>query len=194
VSPDGNTIYVADGRNWSTTIANTTGGIQKWVKSGGVFPVSPTAILRPESTSSSGALYLTVDFGQANPIIYATVIGASQNNLVRIVDDGSNGGAGTSTVLATAGLNQEFRGIRFGPLATPPAPVLSASLPGAGSTSVTVSWSSVAGVTYRLDYKDDLSASLWTPLVTNTASGSTTSYVDTTNPAPVHRFYRVAIP
>jgi hypothetical protein len=185
---------VADGRTWSAAVANTTGGIQKWEKSGGSFGLSPTRVLKPDPGSTNGALYLTVDFGPANPVIYAAVIGASQNSLVRIVDDGSNSGAGTSTVIATAGPNQQFRGIRFGPSAIPPAPVLSPSLPGAGTTGVTVSWSSVSGATYRLDYKDSLTALAWTPLSTNIATGATTSYIDTTSPAPTNRFYRVVIP
>jgi hypothetical protein len=191
VSPDGNTIYVADGRNWNATVAKSTGGIQKWVNSSG-FGASPTRVLKPNPNSNVGALYLTVDFSQANPVVYAATIGADQNSLVRIVDDGSNSGAGTATVLATVGPNQQYRGIRFGPAI--PAPVLSGNLPGAGSTSVTVSWSSVSNVVYRLDYKDNLTAAVWTPLSTNTATGPTTSFVDTSSPAPTNRFYRVVIP
>jgi len=191
VSPDGNTIYVADGRNWNSTVAKSTGGIQKWENIGG-FGATPTRVLKPDPNSNAGALYLTVDFSQANPVIYANTIGASQNSLVRIVDDGSNSGAGTAIVLATAGPNQQLRGIRFGPAF--PAPVLSGNLPGAGSTSVTVSWSSVSNVIYRLDYKDSLTAAVWTPLSTNTATGPTASFVDTSSPAPAIRFYRVVMP
>ena len=193
VSPDGNTIYIADGRNWSATLANTNGGIQVYTNNGsGGYPIA--RLLKPDPSSALGALYVTVDYSQVNPVVYATTIGQITNKLVRIVDDGSNSGAGTATVLATAGPNQEFRGIRFGPSASVLRPVLSPTLPGAGSTSVTVSWSSVSGVVYRLDYKDTLTASGWTALVTNTATNSTTSFIDTSSPAPTSRFYRVALP
>jgi hypothetical protein len=196
VSPDGNTIYLADGRLWvPNTPAKTVGGIQKWVNSGGGFGTDPVAVLRPDPGTNVGALYMTADFSGPNPVIYATTVGAplgSPNKLIKVIDDGSNSGAGTSTVLATAGPNQQFRGVRFGP--SNPRPVLSSVLPGAGSTSVSVSWSSVSGTVYRLEYKDDLNAVSWTPLSTNTATSGTTTVIDTSSPAPVKRFYRVAVP
>jgi hypothetical protein len=193
VSPDTNTIYIADGRNWASTMLNTNGGIQVYTNDGfGGYPLA--RVLKPDPSGTEGALYVTVDYSQANPVVYATTIGQTQNKLVSIVDDGSNSGAGTATLLATAGPNQEFRGIRFGLSSSVPAPVLNPALPGAGSTSVTVSWSSVSGTVYRLDYRDELSVAGWTPISTNTATNSTTSFTDTTSPAPTSRFYRVAIP
>jgi len=151
--------------------------------------------LRPDPGTNVGALYMTADFSGPNPVIYATTVGApvgSPNKLVKIIDDGSNSGAGTSTVIASAGPNQQYRGVRFGP--SNPRPVLSSVLPGAGTTSVSVSWSSVSGTVYRLEYKDDLNAGSWTALSTNTATNSITTVIDTSSPAPAKRFYRVAVP
>jgi hypothetical protein len=56
---------------------------------------------------------------------------------------------------------------------------------------VTISWTSIAGQAYRVQYKDKLNDASWTDLAPDvTASGSTASTTDTTIS---QRFYRVAV-
>jgi autotransporter-associated beta strand protein len=56
---------------------------------------------------------------------------------------------------------------------------------------VTISWTSIAGQSYRVQYKDNIDDASWTDLSPDvTASGSTASTTDTTTS---QRFYRVAV-
>jgi autotransporter-associated beta strand protein len=56
---------------------------------------------------------------------------------------------------------------------------------------VTISWTSIAGQSYRVQYKNNLGDATWTDLAPDvTASGSTASATDTT---VSQRFYRVAV-
>jgi len=58
---------------------------------------------------------------------------------------------------------------------------------------VTIQWTSVAGKTYRLEYKDALGAPAWQPLGPNVpAVGSATSATDNMG-ANAQRFYRVML-
>ena len=58
--------------------------------------------------------------------------------------------------------------------------------------STTVQWQGVAGKTYRLQYKDNLSAASWTNVAGDvTAADGFTSKVDPKPPALAHRYYRV---
>ena len=58
--------------------------------------------------------------------------------------------------------------------------------------TVTIVWSSAIGRTYRVDYKDDLTAPFWNPLgAPVTATGTSTTATDTT--AVGQRFYRVVL-
>jgi hypothetical protein len=43
-----------------------------------------------------------------------------------------------------------------------------------------LTWGTFAGKKYAVDYKNDLNALAWTPLVTNTASGLNLSYTNAT--------------
>jgi hypothetical protein len=57
-------------------------------------------------------------------------------------------------------------------------------------TTVTLTWSAISGRTYRVEYKDDLSAP-WTLLDDAIqAMGTTASVNDTLSPLG-HRFYRI---
>jgi len=68
------------------------------------------------------------------------------------------------------------------------APTASISVAG---NLVTISWTSIANQTYRVQYKNNLSDPTWTDLAPDvTASGSTASTTDTTI---AQRFYRVAV-
>src|SRR5207247_7962748 len=62
-----------------------------------------------------GARYVTADFSGATPLVYAVTTEADNNQIVGISDTGAGA---TGTVVAWAGANQTFRGLRLGPLAT----------------------------------------------------------------------------
>ncbi|MEO5802199.1 MAG: autotransporter-associated beta strand repeat-containing protein [Verrucomicrobiota bacterium] len=72
-----------------------------------------------------------------------------------------------------------------------PQPVIESNISGAGTTSAILNWSAVDGVTYQVQYKNDLNAVNWSVLGSVTASGSTASITDTTDPVPASRFYRI---
>jgi hypothetical protein len=190
VSPDGNKIYIADGRPWVATMLNTNGGIQVYTNNGsGGYPLA--RVLKPDPDSTLGALYVTVDYSQANPVVYATTIVASQNRLVKIVDDGSNSGAGTATVLATAGVNQEFRGLRFSPSSSAlKASVTITSIVKNGNGTVTISYTGGSGSSFTLmkTINLNLTRDSWTPVGTNSSS---TPGSFTITPAAGNEFYAV---
>ena len=108
----GDTAYMAD----------TTAGIQKYVKSNGAwrlacnFPIPqniPAAL-----NHGTGCFGLTVDFSGPAPIIYATTTegygdSVNSNRVVRIVDTGAN--AAVTTVAQSGSTNIVFRGIEFTP-------------------------------------------------------------------------------
>ena len=105
ISPDGQTLYMAD----DNTIASG-GGVQKYTNNAGTWSLVYT--LGTGAASTSGARGLTVDFTGAEPILYATTADAVSNNLISIADAGP---ASVATMLATAGINQLFRGVQFVP-------------------------------------------------------------------------------
>jgi hypothetical protein len=118
VSPDGNTIFVADSRT------NVGGGLLQFfqaipgqwtnVNPGGAgFPIGATG-------ADSGLRGLSVDFSDPiNPIIYGTTSAASGNRLVKITGGTTDGSTPTYdvTTLATAATNQAFRGVSLAPKA-----------------------------------------------------------------------------
>lgn len=127
VSPDGNLIYVAD-----SNVAGSGGGIQRWQFDGSAWSLAYTL----NDNLPNGAYYLTADFSGANPVVYAVTTEADNNQIVRISDTGA-GAAGT--VVAYAGANQNFRGVRLGPAATTniARPLLSET---PGASAVILNW------------------------------------------------------
>jgi hypothetical protein len=113
VSPDGNTIYVADQRSIASG-----GGIQRWQFDGANWSLAYTLT---NGFSPLGPRYITADFSGANPVVYVTSNDQSvdNNRLISFVDTGA-GSAGVT--LAYAGVNETFRGVHFGPVPniTPP--------------------------------------------------------------------------
>jgi hypothetical protein len=58
---------------------------------------------------------------------------------------------------------------------------------------VTVTWTAIAGQTYRVQYKENLDDAAWSDLTPDvTASGSTASTTDTITSSSQH-FYRVVV-
>ncbi len=126
-SPDQLTLYLADS---STAIAGGTGyggGIQRYDFNGTSYAYSYTledstgvaggmtngvrgvAVYFPSSVSAWGP-------GVTGAVVYATTSEVVSNRLIQIVDTGVGS---TSTLLSTAGANQFFRGVRFGPATVP---------------------------------------------------------------------------
>jgi hypothetical protein len=106
ISPDGNTIFVADSRT------DTFGGILEFFQS---IPGTWTELgnLQSGSGADSGLRGLSADFSGSSPVLYAVTTGSSSNRLVRITGgtlDGSAPGFAFST-LATAAANEAFRGV-----------------------------------------------------------------------------------
>ncbi|CAN5400098.1 hypothetical protein BH10BAC5_BH10BAC5_07490 [soil metagenome] len=103
MSPDGNTIYVADDR-----AVASGGGIQKWTFSAGSWTLNATF----NTGLTTGCRGVTVNWlNGTGPILYATSSGGSANTFVTALDNG----APTFTVLATAPANYVYRGIAFTP-------------------------------------------------------------------------------
>ena len=114
ISPDGNTMYVADD---AAVSGNTGGGIQKWTKSGSTWTRQYTFAVQARG--------ITVDYSGNNPVIYATTVVISpivdNNKIIKIEDTGSS--ASSSDILS-AGTNYIFRGVDFAPAAAPSAPTI----------------------------------------------------------------------
>lgn len=115
-SPDGLTVYIADSDNFTSSTG--VGGIERWdyTNSAWVFNYSLGA-----GAGNQGARGLTVDYrhfsggGRAagGAILYATTAETVANRLIRVAD--TAGASSPATTLATAGPNQLFRSVKFGP-------------------------------------------------------------------------------
>ena len=106
VNSAANLVYVAD-----SNVAGAGGGIQRWQFDGSSWSLAYTL----SDQLPGGAYYVAADFSGANPVVYAVTTDQDNNRIVRIVDTGAGA---TGTVVAYAGANQNFRGIRLGPAAT----------------------------------------------------------------------------
>jgi fibronectin-binding autotransporter adhesin len=84
--------------------------------------------------------------------------------------------------------------LNFTPGVTPPPPVIEPNIVGAGTANAALSWSSLSGVNYQVQYKNDLNDVNWSVLTNITATGAKTTIVDSTTPVPAKRFYRVLAP
>ena len=110
VSPNGNLIYVVDQR-----ALGSGGGIQRYDFNGTSWALTYTLQIGGLNSTKTGPRYITGDFSGPNPILYVTSNDGTfdNNRIISVVDTGSGS---TGTTLATAGVNQTFRGIQFGPL------------------------------------------------------------------------------
>ena len=106
-------------------------------------------------------------------------ISASNSITIQVTDDGNPplSSAQTFGVVVTPGVSP--------PLILPPQ---------IGSGQVVLNWTSVSGLTYRVEFKDDLTATDWTAISGDVpATGATASKADTFTPTNSARFYRVLI-
>lgn len=137
-NPAGDICYIAINLN------NSTGGIQKWTKSGSIWSLAYTL---GTGVSNIGAYGIVVDYSGTNSIIYATTFESTGNRIIKIIDAGS-GSAATTIVPATA--NVFYKGITFAPVASG-TPVVNISVDKdtaseAGMTIVTVTANASAPV------------------------------------------------
>lgn len=79
----------------------------------------------------------------------------------------------------------------FGISQTPPSPTLTGLTYSAGSFSA--SFQTQNGVTYTIQYKDDLNATTWQTLTTVSGDGTVKSFTDS-GAAGAQRFYQVSVP
>ena len=106
ISPDGNTIYLADDR------ALPNGGIQKWTLSGGTWTLASTF----NTGLTQGCRSLAVNWlTPLGPTLFA-VQASTPTSVVTAVDNGTP----TFTSIVTAGTNMVLRGISFAPLSITP--------------------------------------------------------------------------
>ncbi|MFA9220310.1 MAG: MopE-related protein, partial [Sediminibacterium sp.] len=122
--------YVADSRT------TTGGGVQKWVKTAGVWTLAYTIGVG----TSTGAYGIAVDFyAGVNPRIYATVSNATGTQVLYFDDNGtSTPTLNTISTLLTA-TNKAFRGVAFAPC-TPSTWYADADADGYGNVSTTLSY------------------------------------------------------
>lgn len=136
VSPDGNTMYIADDNS-------SPKGATKFTYSGGVWTSNYVV-------AAGNVRGITADFSGANPVIYYTDNGgAGATKLLKVVDTGAGS---TPATLATAGANKLFRGIRFAPYG---APVITSSTGSQAinqGDNVTFTVNIAAGATTPLTY------------------------------------------
>jgi hypothetical protein len=59
-------------------------------------------------------------------------------------------------------------------------------------TNLELTWGTLAGRKYAVDYKSDLNAAQWTPIRTNTAVGNSLSFTNTTI-SPAQGFFRIRL-
>lgn len=99
---DASTVYVADDRS-----AASSGGLQKWTESGGLWTLAYTLVPGPGNVTCRG---LSGIVDQTGTTLFATTTESNANRLVSVVDTGVGS---TFTTLATAATNTAFRGVRF---------------------------------------------------------------------------------
>jgi autotransporter-associated beta strand protein len=110
------------------------------------------------------------------------------------VFSGVDGAAGNNAGSFTTSADATGIFLTFKPGVQAPPPVIDSNIVGAGTTNAQLSFSSVAGATYKVQYRTNLDQIGWLDLTNLTATGTTTTIVDNTSPAPAQRFYRVISP
>ncbi|HTN18724.1 MAG TPA: T9SS type A sorting domain-containing protein, partial [Chitinophagaceae bacterium] len=133
--------YVAIGKNAST------GGIQKWTKSGSTWSLAYTL---GTGTASIGAYGLVVDYSGSVPVLYATTLESTGNRVIKIVDNGTLPSAVVTTLVA-ASSGVYYKGITFAPVASG-TPVVNLTVSSdtaseAGASVITVTANSSAVLT-----------------------------------------------
>jgi hypothetical protein len=71
------------------------------------------------------------------------------------------------------------------------APAVPQTTRAAATGYVTITWESVVGRLYTIEYRSDLGSGAWLPLASKTATGPSSSFTDTAAAGQTKRFYRV---
>jgi hypothetical protein len=144
--------YVADD--------SSGGGIQRWKFSGGAWSYVYTL---SSGAAGIGARSLAVNFGGAQPVIYAVTAETEANRLIAITDTGASS---VPVTLASCPVNEWFRAVKLAPVLNPfPAPALGTVALNSGQFNFSVG--GVAGYQYVIEASADLTN--WRPLQTNAA-------------------------
>ena len=159
------------------------GGIQRWIFDGAAW----TMAYAFNNLTNIGARGVTADFSGAHPAIYATTAESSGNRLVSLTDSGADSPV---TTLATAGVNQLFRGVAFAPDAAENPEILNAVK---GTNSFVINWTALLNENYTVQWSDNLAAGNWTTLTNLTASLTEMTVTDRGTPAITNRFYRIIL-
>ncbi len=176
-NPGFTTAYVAD-----DTLTGK-GGVQRWDYSGGVWAMSYAFA----GITNIGARGVAVDFSGAHPVVYATTAEATSDRLVSITDIGA---ASTVITLATAGVNQLFRGVALTPYTGAMPQFFSSARDG---NNFTLSWTALVNRNYTLQYNGDLVSTNWITLTNLTAALPVLTVTDPGPPASTNRFYRLTL-
>lgn len=188
VNPSATVIYFADERD----ISGVAGGIQRWNLISGKWS---NAYNLTNGLGGVGASHLAVDWSGASPVIYATTSESTNgvsipNRLIKIVDTGQSSPA---TILAVAGTNQFFRGVKFGPSAmfTPPQSLTANLSNGAG---LKLHFSGTTNYPYVLQSATNLTPPIsWQSIITNPADGNGSWQFVDTNLNRAQKFYRAMV-
>ena len=176
-NPNFTIAYVAD-----DTLTGK-GGVQRWDYSGSAWTMSYAFA----GITNTGARGVAVDFSGAHPVIYATTAEASSNRLVAITDTGA---ASTVTTLATAGMDQVFRGVALTPNTGAVPQFFSSTRNG---NNFTLSWASLVNRNYTLQYTGNLGSTNWITLTNLTSASPVLTVTDPGPPASTNRFYRLIL-
>ncbi len=177
LNPTATTAYLAD------DTLKGIGGIQRWDFNGGAWAMTYAFT----SLTNIGARGVAVDFSGAQPIIYATTAENSGNRLVSITDTGA---ASVATTLATAGVNQIFRGVAFTPNAVVNPQIFSSVK---STNGFVITWTALLNQNYTVQWTGDLGSTNWTTLTNLTSTLPTMSVTDAAAPANTNRFYRIIL-
>ena len=132
-----------------------------------------------------------MDFSGAHPVIYATTAESSANRLVAIIDTGA---ASPANTLATAGVNQIFRGVAFTPdAAIPPAFFFNAGNANNFTNGFAISWGALLNRNYSVQWNGDITTTNWVTFTNLTSTLPTITVIDTSAPAGTNRFYRIIL-
>ena len=116
----GTNMYLTEDGSASTNIY--VPGIVKWTYNTGTATWNSNYTLLP----GTGTRGLTADLKVNPPVLYVTTTNGANDIANRLLAVQDTGPSAAATLLATAGPNQAFKGVRFGPL-----PVISATPDGA---------------------------------------------------------------
>jgi hypothetical protein len=176
-NPGFTTAYVAD-----DTLTGK-GGVQRWDFNGSAWAMSYAFT----GITNSGARGVAVDFSGANPVIYATTAEASTNRLVSVTDTGA---AAAVTTLATAGVNQVFRGVSLAP-SSGFVPQFYKAV--SGVNGFALSWTTLLNRNYTVQYNSDLSTTNWLTLTNLTVATPVMTVIDPGATTNGNRFYRAVL-